>query len=156
MSSQAVVDAVAEMIRAALPWLKVVDVTNRIPEIPVDRYGRPELFVALFASGGEVAVSVGAPAQQMWRETGAVTVAVYAPFGLGERRVREVADALRNVMRGRYVAVGSGHLHIESAAPTVNFMDEKTNHAQGSYYVAAVSLAYRFDFYTKSPETNPT
>lgn len=147
MSSQLVIDAFKTALTAQFPTVPLIDIINESPEYPVDAWGRPLPFMALFGLGTEERTSIGAPNHACWREMGNVNIAFYYPTGLGANAPRELADQVRGVLRGRSLPTipAQRHVQIKSVDPLTN-MTDKEETAAGAYYVAAVSAHYQFDF----------
>lgn len=149
MASQAVYDAVSARVQALWPGISAAvsadypQLTNGIPyfmpndaqsTVPTD--GTPFLTVD-FPIAKEEQITIGAPGNNRWRESGGILFTLSAPIGAGMSEWLGYLDALRAVFRGQEFG------EVVTWAANSSVLNEKND--EGSYFEFSAVVPYYRD-----------
>ena len=135
MARLAVVTAVNAWLAAnwtATPIVKMNDSESKPPALGA------QYIQATYPLANEEQVSIGAPGNNRWRETGAFQIKVYGKRGSGLSDTLTKADALAALFRGQRIAADMQC----NEASTAVLQDDND---QGNYFVAGVIVNYNHD-----------
>jgi hypothetical protein len=97
-------------------------------------------FIALeFFGGAEEQITTGSPGNNIFRESGQVTIRVYASLGQARDTAEAAAEALRNLFRADRFSAGSRVVRVLDTSPMGGGQDE------AGMWAESVALGYLVD-----------
>lgn len=135
MASKAVMDAIAA--RLAASWTATpVDTLNSVGDPPAD--GSPFLTVQ-YPIASEEQITVGAPGNNVFRESGVIRFVLSIQRGLGVDQGMSMVDMLRVLFRGKQF----DGVTTWGASPPV--LDDRND--SGNYWTLSLVVPYYFDLF---------
>jgi hypothetical protein len=137
MSSKPVRDAVTAYLAANWLTTPIVDVSNVFPTPP-----SLEPWIAVqFVTGSEEQASLGAPGNNLYRESGTLFLHVIVPAGTGDALCLEYAETLRTLFRSaRFDGV-----HCLGADPPNTEPGASVVGDDGAWFGASFAVDYEYD-----------
>ena len=148
MSSKYVRDAVDAYLAANWALTRIVDVDNLFNTLEVSGDPLEEWVTVGYDEAVESQASIGSPGSQRWREEGGIGFVAFVPSGSGTDRALTLAEALRNLFRGKRIDDGAGGpaITFRSVDPPNTVLPSAVDASSGAWYGFAVSATYYCDF----------
>lgn len=149
MSSRYVTQTVWAYLRDNWTETRVIDSMNTFEDVEVGNAGTLLEWATVVPDGSvETQVSVGAPNNQRWREDGSFSFIAFVPSGTGTDRALELAEALRDLVRGKMVSASPGEPTIvfRDAQPPNTALPSAVDASSGNWYGYSISATYYCDF----------
>lgn len=149
MSSRYVTQTAWAYFNANWTDTRVIDPVNTFDDIEVGNAGVLLEWATMMPEGSaETQVSVGAPNNQRWREDGSLSFVAFVPSGTGTDRALELAEGLRDMIRGKQVSAGVGEPTIvfRDAQPPDTALPSVVDASSGNWFGYSISATYYCDF----------
>ncbi len=146
MSSRYVTNAVWGYLQANWTETRLIDPMNTFEHVGGSTL--VEWVTMMPEVSTEAQVSIGAPNNQRWREDGSISLIAFVPSGSGTDRPLELAEALRDLIRGKQISAGVGQPTIvfRDAQPPDTALPSVVDASSGNWFGYSVSATYYCDF----------
>ncbi len=146
MSSRYVTNAVWGYLQANWTATRLIDPMNTFEHVGGSTL--VEWVTMMPEVSTEAQVSIGAPNNQRWREDGSISLIAFVPSGSGTDRPLELAEALRDLIRGKQISAGVGQPTIvfRDAQPPDTALPSVVDASSGNWFGYSVSATYYCDF----------
>lgn len=148
MSSRYVTQTVWAYFQDNWASTRIVDPMNSFENVEVGGDPLVEWSTMMPEGAVETQVSVGAPNNQRWREDGSIEFIAFVPSGTGTDRPLQLAEALRDFIRGKQISAGVGQPTIvfRDVQPPDTALPSAVDSSSGNWFGYSVSATYYCDF----------
>lgn len=147
MSSKYVIDTVWDYLTANWTATRLIDPENTFDDVQVSGDPLTEWATAMPEGAVETQVSIGFPDNNRWREDGSIALIAFVPSGTGTARALELAEALRDLFRGKQIDDGAGGSTItfRDVQPPDTALPSVVDASSGNWFGYSVSATYYCD-----------
>lgn len=148
MSGKYVTDTVWAYFRENWSLTRVVDPMNSFQNEEIMGGTLVEWATMMPEGATETQVSIGAPRNQRWREEGGLVFTAFVPSGTGTDRALTLAEALRDLFRGKKVSAAPGEptITFRGVEPPDTATPSAVEASSGNWFGYSVSATYYCDF----------
>ena len=143
MSSQHVKNAINDYLEANWTATPIVDSENQYADLPVNL--QPWI-TAVYLEADERKISIGAPGNNCYRETGGIQFVVFVASGTGTDVALQYAETIRTMIRDAGAA-GINGVRFWELDPPDTAIPSEVRSSEGNYFGYAVFGSYEYDFY---------